>query len=395
MKVMGPEVETFQPIRKSIAPPRRAQCAIIIDIKETNEMTGKERIMRQIAGEEVDRIPLVGGWNLGLGNVAALAELSIPEYLSDPLGGVIKANLDLGVDAVATLVVPLEPAEIRTGSIEEHNFSEVEPEALLNRAMTIPDDEAGVLAQFDAVATEQEFRQNFQALIERLRNENLEFLPNFWKVIANFSLYSEYGYEAFLAAVALYPEAVEKIYWESGILRREQNKIVLKLMEEWSLLPIIFCGHDMCDQRGPLVSPDWLREHYWPHAKKSVAPLLEAGIRLVHHCDGNVMPLIDDMLECGFTGFQGFQYECGVDPAIIREKALKYHDTPLFLGGLSVTKTLLAGTPEAIRSEVDYCFDFTAGGRGLLLFTSNCTVVETPVENIRLAYSYATTHGIG
>jgi len=358
-------------------------------------MIGKERIMRQIAGEEVDRIPLVGGWNLGLDNVAELAQLSTAEYLADPLGGVIKANLNLGVDAVATLVIPADAAAIRTSNIQEHNYSAVEPEALLNRAEAIPDSEDGVLARFDPAAVEQEFRQNFQSLIERLRTANLEFLPTLWKVPANFSLYFEYGYEAFLAAVALYPEAVAKIYWESGVLYREQNKVVLKLMREWLLPPVIFCGHDICDNRGPMVSPDWLREHYWPHAKKSIEPLLDAGIRLIHHCDGNVMPLIDDMLECGFTGFQGFQYECGVDPVIIRNKALKYHKNPLFLGGLSVTKTLPTGTPEAIKAEVDYCFDFTSGGRGLLLFSSNCTVVETPMENLRLAYSYAAKHRVG
>lgn len=358
-------------------------------------MTGRERIIRQIMGEKVDRIPLVGGWNLGLANVAELAQLSTSEYLTDPLGGVIKANLNLGVDALALPVIPTDITAIRSGSLQEHNFSEVEPEALLKRAMAIPDNEAEVLAEFDAVATEQEFRQNFQVLIERLQSANLEFLPTLWKVLANFSLYFDYGYEAFLAAVALYPEAVEKIYWESGILRNEQNKIVLKLMKEWSLLPIIFCGHDICDHRGPLISPNWLREHYWPHAKRSIEPLLEAGIRLIHHCDGNVMPIIDDMLECGFTGFQGFQYECGVDPAIIRNKTLKYHDNPLFLGGLSVTKTLPAGTPEAIKAEVDYCFDFTSGGCGLLLFTSNCTGVETPVQNLQLAYSYAAKHRVG
>lgn len=358
-------------------------------------MTSKERIIRQLAGEKVDRIPLIGGWNLGLSNVAELANLSIPEYLTDPLGGVIKANQNLGVDALACPIIPKNSTEIRSGHLEEHSFSQVEPEALLEKAMTIPDNEADVLAQFGAVAAEQEFRQNFQVLIERLHMANLGFLPTFWCVPANFSLYFEYGYEAFLTAVALYPDAVEKIYWESGILRREQNKIILKLMKEWSLLPVIFCGHDICDHRGPLVSPVWLREHYWPHAKKSVEPLLEAGIRLIHHCDGNVMPLIDDMLECGFTGFQGFQYECGVDPVIIREKALKYHTNPLFLGGLSVTKTLPSGTPDAIKAEVDYCFDFTNGGDGLLLFTSNCTGVETPMENLRLAYSYAAKHRMG
>jgi len=44
---------------------------------------------------------------------------------------------------------------------------------------------------------------------------------------------------------------------------------------------------------------------------------------------------------------------------------------------------------------VDYCFDFTAGGRGLMLFTSNCTGVETPMKNLQIAYSYAAKHRVG
>ena len=58
----------------------------------------------------------------------------------------------------------------------------------------------------------------------------------------------------------------------------------------------------------------------WPHAKLSLEPFVDAGIRLIHHCDGNVMPLIDDMIAAGFSGFQGFQYECGVDLTELRRR---------------------------------------------------------------------------
>lgn len=50
-------------------------------------MQAKERLLRQLAGEEVDRIPLVGGWNLGLDIVCELAGMSRETYLADPLGG--------------------------------------------------------------------------------------------------------------------------------------------------------------------------------------------------------------------------------------------------------------------------------------------------------------------
>ncbi|HEY3379705.1 MAG TPA: uroporphyrinogen decarboxylase family protein, partial [Armatimonadota bacterium] len=117
-------------------------------------------------------------------------------------------------------------------------------------------------------------------------------------------------------------------------------------------------------------------------------PFLDAGIRLIHHCDGNVMPLIDDMVAAGFSGFQGFQYECGVDIYELRKRRSLRGEEMLILGGLSVTRTLPFGTPDDIRREVDYCLDATDGGRGFFLFTSNVTGVEVPPANLEVAYRY-------
>lgn len=63
-------------------------------------------------------------------------------------------------------------------------------------------------------------------------------------------------------------------------------------------------------------------------------------------------------------------------------------EAPLFFAGLSVSRTLPFGTPDDVREEVDYFLDFTDGGRGLFLMTSNVTGVEVPPENIHTAYRY-------
>ena len=47
-----------------------------------------------------------------------------------------------------------------------------------------------------------------------------------------------------------------------------------------------------------------------------------------------------------------------------------------------------------MRAEIDYAFDFSAGGRDLFLFTSNVTGVEVPPERIREAYAYAATRPV-
>ncbi len=349
-------------------------------------LSRRQRLLNQIRGDEIDRVPTVGGWMLGVRNVAALADLSVPDFLADPLGGVLRANHLLGADAIVPPIVPTDIDSIRAGSLQESQFAQVEPEALLTRAEAIPDSEAAVVARFDAAEAERRYRAAWDPLLARL--DGLEFIPTAWEAPANFSLYFQYGYEAFLAAVALYPDAVARIYWEDGVIARERNKVLVKLYREYDWLPILFCGHDICVNRGPMVSPHYLHEHYWPHAKRSLTPFLEAGIRVLHHCDGNVMPLVDDMMASGFSGFQGFQYECGVDPyALRRQRSLK-GEVPLMLGGLSVTRTLPWGTVRDVEEEIEYCLDYTDGGRGLLLFTSNVTGVEVPVENIRAGYGY-------
>lgn len=56
-------------------------------------MDGKERIVRQVRGEEVDRIPKIGGWNFGVRNICEIAGIDEDAYAEDPLKAVIRANL--------------------------------------------------------------------------------------------------------------------------------------------------------------------------------------------------------------------------------------------------------------------------------------------------------------
>ena len=62
-----------------------------------------------------------------------------------------------------------------------------------------------------------------------------------------------------------------------------------------------------------MVSAELLDNHYWEWAKYALEPLCDAGIKPICHCDGNVMPVMDRILEVGFQGLQGFQEELGVN----------------------------------------------------------------------------------
>jgi hypothetical protein len=350
------------------------------------QLTKKQRLIRQVKGQEIDRVPTLGGWIEGVKNLSAIAGISTTEYLADPLRGVVKANCALDVDGMINPVIPSHLDEIRSGSVLDGSFTGIQPEALLERANSLPDNEKAALAKFDYPAEEQSFRDYFQSA--RARWCGIEPIPNFWEIGGHFPLYTAFGYSAFLMACVLYPEAVGKIYWYMSLFSRERARILVKLYRELDLVPLMFCGEDLANNKGPMVSPDFLRKYYLPTVKMIIEPLVDAGVRFIHHCDGDVRPLLDDYLDIGFSGFQGFQYELGVDPYQIRQKRSRLGEELLFFTGLSVTRTLPFGSLQDVQDEVDYFLDFTDGGHGMFLITSNVTGVEVPPENLKFAYRY-------
>lgn len=347
-------------------------------------LTPKERLIRQVRGQEIDRVPSIGGWILGVRNMAELAGISVEQYLADPLGGTVRAHKNLQVDGMVQPVIPQSLDQVRTGSVQESDFTGTPPEAILELADSLPDSEKEILASFDAAAEEQYYRDYFETAFACW--EGIEPIPNFWEIGGHFALYSQFGYVAFFMACALYPEAVGKIWWARNLHSRQCALILLKLYKEYNLVPLMFCGEDLCNNQGPMVSPTFLRKHYYPAIRLSLEPLVDAGIRLIHHCDGDVRPLVHDFIDLGFSGFQGFQYELGIDPVEFKKLRSRMGEEMLFFTGLSVSRTLPLGSPTDAKNEVEYFLDLTDGGKGMFLFTTNVTGVETPPENIRSAY---------
>jgi len=72
---------------------------------------------------------------------------------------------------------------------------------------------------------------------------------------------------------------------------------------------------------------------------------------MIWHCDGNLMDMVPRLLEVGIRGFQGFQYEDGMDyEKICRMKDREGRDL-IIIAGVSVTRTLPHGTPADVKRE--------------------------------------------
>ena len=138
----------------------------------------------------------------------------------------------------------------------------------------------------------------------------------------------------------------------------------------------------MADSRGLLVRVAHLERMWFPHLARCLEPVLRAGVSLLWHCDGNLMAVVPRLLELGIAGFQGFQYEDGMDYERICRLRTRDGETPLIIAGVSVTRTLPFGTPAQVRDELRW---LVAAGprRGLFLAASSSIAPGTPLANIR------------
>jgi uroporphyrinogen decarboxylase len=140
--------------------------------------------------------------------------------------------------------------------------------------------------------------------------------------------------------------------------------------------------HDMADSRGTLVDVKTLDRIWFPHFARAIQPLLDAGIRLIWHCDGNLMDMVPRLLECGIGGFQGFQYEDGMDYERICKMHTREGDDLFIIAGVSVTTTLPSGAPADVRRQLDWLV--AKGPRvGLMLGCSSSIAPGVPLENLR------------
>ncbi len=209
--------------------------------------------------------------------------------------------------------------------------------------------------------------------------------------------YGTYGYVNYFSAYALYPEVMEEHFSLQADLALRNNRAAARAFVEGGLPPICRLDHDMADSRGTLVRVDTLDRLWFPHFARCLEPVLKAGVRLIWHCDGNLIEMVPRLLDCGLSGFQGFQYEDGMDYERICRMKDREGRGLIIIAGSSVTRTLPMGTPADVRRELDWLVEH-GPKTGLFLGASSSIAPGTPWENIHTLQEglrHYRTHGRG
>ena len=348
-------------------------------------MTSRQRLEAAIALGEPDRTPILSGWIACTDHIMKIAAVDKDQYWQDPEGVSIEAYRSLGVDGLVAVFVPQASDGYR--SVDKDTYG------LSYRGMTLEDavaqvDAMGspeqVEAEFDFDASYAEFRRELQSLQQRCGD--IVWMPARFGAGATLSWYSQFGYENFFLIVGMYPGRAQKLLEIGGAHGRCQSRLVARAVREGLYPRAVLLGEDICTQRGPMISVDFIEKYYAPQLRYALEPLLEVGCRPVWHCDGDVRLLLDLLIDAGVEGLQGFQPECGMILAELVRRRTRNGEPLLIFGPLAVTTELPVCTPEQIEAKVHRAIDICKDNASLVLFTSNTINPDVPLANIRAMY---------
>jgi len=144
---------------------------------------------------------------------------------------------------------------------------------------------------------------------------------------------------------------------------------------------VIFMCADYCFNDGPFLSPRMFRQFVTPFLKRQVEAFRAAGAFSVKHTDGNIMPILDQLVEAGPDALHSLDPMAGVDIGTVRDMV---GDAVCLIGNVNCAY-LQQGPPEKIVASARYCLERGGVSTGAYIYsTSNCIFTGVPLENYQL-----------
>jgi uroporphyrinogen decarboxylase len=130
----------------------------------------------------------------------------------------------------------------------------------------------------------------------------------------------------------------------------------------------VFTGDDYSSAQGPFMSPNTFRELMYPGLKRVVKGFHDHGMPVIKHTDGNIMPIMDMILDVGFECLDPIDPLGGIDMAFMKRK---YGQVLALKGNVNCATTLVNGTVEEVVRETLGVIRAAADGGALIVSSSN------------------------
>ncbi|MDP7253800.1 MAG: hypothetical protein QGF00_29640 [Planctomycetota bacterium] len=347
-------------------------------------MNGYERALRTLRFEETDCVATFGGWVVSAG---FFEYVTGRRFWDAPRSVAFEAYRKLELDILFQgIYLPESQEDWRKHTTEVLDGAEkfTTVEAVIDYVESLPDP-LTLEADFDFEGQLETTLDGYEKTQDEIGGD-IFCLPACGNV--RFTWYSVFGYSSYLSAIGLYPDTMKKLFEHSAEVARLGNLVRAELVKQKKLQPFFFTGQDICGQRGPMISPEALRALYFPNLRHALQPLVDIGAKIIWHSDGYIIPLVDDLIACGISGFQGFQEETGFDVRDMASLRVGSGRKPILLAGLSVARVLPYGSVADVERDVERIVDAAGEGGGLVIGTANTAGPDCPNENLAALYRH-------
>ena len=147
---------------------------------------------------------------------------------------------------------------------------------------------------------------------------------------------------------------------------------------------------DYCFNTGPFLSPTQFGEFVTPYLARVIQGYRDMGYYTIKHTDGNIMPIIDQLVQCHPHALHSLDPQAGVDIAVVKER---YGDQLCLIGNVHCAM-LQIGTEEDVVESVRYILRHGMPGGGFIFSTSNCIYTGMPLARYDLMIDIWRREGI-
>lgn len=134
---------------------------------------------------------------------------------------------------------------------------------------------------------------------------------------------------------------------------------------------------DYCFNDGPFLSPRMFREFVTPYLTRVIAAMREMGAYTVKHTDGDIMPILDQLVEANPHAIHSLDPMAGVDLKLVKSMI---GDKVALCGNVNCAILQTRGVDEVVADSERALRDGMPGG-GFVYCTSNTPFIGMPLEN--------------
>ncbi len=146
----------------------------------------------------------------------------------------------------------------------------------------------------------------------------------------------------------------------------------------------ILVGDDIAFNSGPFLPPRVMRQVVYPLYRWLIAQIKRhRPVPVLMHSDGQLMPVLEEIVSCGFEGLHSLQPSAGMDIVEIKRR---YGSVLTLMGNIDLDYVMTMAPPSRVEEVVRKTIDAAAPGGGFILGTCNALIEAVPLANAAALY---------